>query len=155
MKTGNTTLINIHTCPDFDPKGNPDDVYIGRFNRRRGRPIYPRSKWANPFKDGTREEVIEKYREHLRTSGLINQIEELRGKRLGCWCAPAPCHGEVLIELLNMSEVQSRATYRRCVKPTARGADRSSLVPAHAGVSPVEDARCADSRVINSLHKRR
>ncbi len=107
QKRSPTTLVNIRFCPDFNPKANPADVYIGRFNRRRGRPIYPRSKWANPFKDGTREEVIEKYREHLRTSGLINQIEELRGKRLGCWCAPAPCHGEVLIELLNMSEVQS------------------------------------------------
>ncbi len=21
---------------------------------------------------------------------------ELRGKRLGCWCAPLPCHGDVL-----------------------------------------------------------
>ncbi len=102
QKRSPTTLVNIRFCPDFNPKANPNDVYIGRFNRRRGRPILPRSKWANPFTDGTREEVIEKYRLYLYESGLIEQIEELRGKRLGCWCKPAACHGDVLIELLGV-----------------------------------------------------
>ncbi len=97
--SADASLINIRTCPDFDPKSNPDDVYIGRWNRK-----YGPSKWKNPFvigKDGDREEVIKKYRAHLKISGLTKQIEELRGKRLGCWCTPDPCHGEVLIELLN------------------------------------------------------
>jgi len=71
---------------------------------------YPKtnSKWANPFKvnkDGSREECIEKYREYIIKK--INEnpeeynIEELRGKTLGCWCKPEKCHGDVLIELLN------------------------------------------------------
>ena len=71
-------------------KREPYDVYIGR-----------PSKWGNPFtigKDGTRDEVIAKYRVHLHESGLIADIEELRGKTLGCWCAPKPCHGDVLAE---------------------------------------------------------
>ena len=75
-------------------KKHPYDVYIGR-----------PSKWGNPFvigKDGTREEVIEKYRQWIMTQpGLLTAIEELRGKILGCWCYPKPCHGEVLIEILN------------------------------------------------------
>ena len=25
--------------------------------------------------------------------------KELKGKRLGCWCKPLPCHGDVLAEL--------------------------------------------------------
>ncbi len=63
------------------------------------------AKWGNPFRigvDGTRSEVIEKYRKWLlEQPDLLADIEELRGKRLGCWCAPKPCHGDVLVELLN------------------------------------------------------
>ncbi len=68
------------------------DVYIGRG-----------SKWGNPYKigkDGTREEVIQKYEEYIRNSSLIDQIEELDGLTLGCYCKPLPCHGDVLIKLL-------------------------------------------------------
>lgn len=69
------------------------DVYIGRG-----------SKWGNPFKigvDGTREEVIEKYKQYIMNRpDLLNDLEELRGKRLGCYCKPKPCHGDVLVELL-------------------------------------------------------
>lgn len=70
------------------------DVYIGR-----------PSKWGNPFSigpDGTRQEVIEKYRTWLlNNEELLLQIMELDGKTLGCWCKPKACHGDVLIEVLN------------------------------------------------------
>lgn len=70
------------------------DVYIGRG-----------SKWGNPFRigeDGTRAQVIAKYREYLMASPeLLAAIPELAGKILGCWCAPKPCHGDVLLELAN------------------------------------------------------
>ena len=66
-----------------------------------GRPY----KWGNPFeigKDGTREEVIEKFKEYLlQNDELMSSIEELRGKNLLCWCAPKACHGDILIELAN------------------------------------------------------
>jgi hypothetical protein len=75
-------------------KRKPFDVYIGR-----------PSKWGNPFsigKDGTREEVIVKYEEWIKTQEeLMNNLEELRGKILGCWCSPKPCHGDVLTRLAN------------------------------------------------------
>lgn len=62
------------------------------------------AKWGNPFRigeDGTRSEVIEKFRNWILTQDhLLNDIEELRGKRLGCWCHPKPCHGDVLIDLI-------------------------------------------------------
>lgn len=32
---------------------------------------------------------------------LAVQLDEIRGKPLLCWCTPAPCHGEVLLELAN------------------------------------------------------
>lgn len=70
------------------------DVYIGR-----------PSKWGNPFsigKDGTREDVLFKYREWI-TNGdgryLLEDIHELKDKVLGCWCYPNKCHGDILHEL--------------------------------------------------------
>jgi len=69
------------------------DVYIGR-----------PSKWGNPFeigKDGSRKEVIEKYRKYvLENEELMNDLHELKGKVLGCWCKPEACHGDVLVELV-------------------------------------------------------
>lgn len=71
------------------------DVYIGR-----------PGPWGNPFmigRDGTRAEVIEKYRAHLMANPhLIEEAKvQLRDKVLGCWCAPLPCHGDVLVEIAN------------------------------------------------------
>lgn len=68
------------------------DIYIGR-----------PSKWGNPFeigKDGTREEVIERYRQYIFMDvKLRRELGELKGKTLGCWCSPEACHGDVLAEL--------------------------------------------------------
>ena len=70
------------------------DVYIGRG-----------SKWGNPFRigiDGTREDVIKQYGDWIQTQPhLLNSLEELRGKTLGCFCSPQACHGDILVELLN------------------------------------------------------
>jgi hypothetical protein len=35
---------------------------------------------------------------------LQEDIDELRGKVLGCFCKPHPCHGDVLVELLGQRE---------------------------------------------------
>lgn len=71
------------------------DTYIGR-----------PSKWGNCFligPDGDRVEVIAKYRKWiLGQPKLLAELQELRGMRLGCWCAPALCHGDVLAELANI-----------------------------------------------------
>lgn len=73
----------------------PGAVYVGR-----------PTKWGNPYKveqDGSREEVIEKYRGFLirEIAHSHLNIQELRGKDLVCWCAPLPCHADVLLELAN------------------------------------------------------
>lgn len=69
------------------------------------------AKWGNPFRigeDGTRSEVIEKFRQWvILQPELMNDLEELRGKRLGCWCSPKPCHGDVLIDLLKEKDLNS------------------------------------------------
>jgi Domain of unknown function (DUF4326) len=78
------------------------DVYIGRAVPRSG---LRASIWGNPFvigKDGTREEVMAKYRQWLAGKPeLLAKLPELKGKVLGCWCAPAACHGDILAELAN------------------------------------------------------
>ena len=79
-----TTVVNVRT--------SNYDVYIGR-----------PSKWGNPFcigRDGTRSQVIRNYRVYARRF-TRDDLEELRGKRLGCYCHPLPCHGDVLVSLLN------------------------------------------------------
>jgi hypothetical protein len=62
------------------------------------------SKWGNPFivgRDGSREQVIRMYDVHVRRRpDLLAALPELVGKRLGCYCKPEACHGDVLIRLL-------------------------------------------------------
>lgn len=73
-------------------------VYIGR-----------PSIWGNPFvigKDGTREEVIEKYSKWLQSNPkMLDAVQRnLAGKDLVCFCAPHACHGDVLLHWANLTE---------------------------------------------------
>ena len=83
------------------------DIYIGRAVYRGGWQL-PKSKWANPFSVNKygREKCLQLYKDYVLTSGLIDNIEELRGKQLGCWCHPEKCHGDVLLSLLAEREQQ-------------------------------------------------
>jgi hypothetical protein len=69
--------------------------------------------WGNPFvigKHGDRHEVIERFRMWALTSAdpeavwIREHVHELRGKVLGCWCAPLDCHGFVLLEMAMSKE---------------------------------------------------
>lgn len=65
-----------------------------------------KSKWGNPFvlgRDGDRDTVIRRYaEEHLpHQRSLLASLSDLRGKALGCWCAPARCHGDVIAEAVH------------------------------------------------------
>lgn len=77
-------------------------IYIGRS-----------SKWGNPFshKDGTlakykvenREKAVDKYKDWIENGEgkfLLNDLFELRGKTLGCFCKPSKCHGDILLRLV-------------------------------------------------------
>jgi hypothetical protein len=73
----------------------PGAVYIGR-----------PSKWGNPFvigRDGDRAEVLDKYRRWLagQPDVIAAARRELAGRDLVCWCAPAACHGDILVEIAN------------------------------------------------------
>lgn len=95
---------------DFQRDGHPDYAYIGRENPTYG---FERSKLHNPFKvgeDGTRQEVIDKYREYFYVRldddpEFREAVENLRGKTLGCWCTPKSCHGDVIVEYLDTQSI--------------------------------------------------
>ncbi len=80
------------------------EIELNQKTKYIGRP----SIYGNPFeigKDGTRVEVIEKFREYIldtKQIKLLNTLKkELKGKILICWCAPLACHGDVLLKLAN------------------------------------------------------
>jgi Domain of unknown function (DUF4326) len=100
-------VISLHRRkPRVVPEGA---VYIGhRWNF--GGWDLPESKWANPFTlprgrkaaPEERAEVIAQYeRWLLAQADLMAALPGLRGKDLACWCAPKPCHGDVLLRLAN------------------------------------------------------
>ncbi|AYV86944.1 MAG: protein of unknown function DUF4326 [Sylvanvirus sp.] len=87
---------------------NSNNIYIGR-NMAFYVPGTFKSKWANPFpvKTHGRDKCLELYREYILNSPtLAAALPELKGKTLGCWCHPEPCHGNILIELVNNTEVR-------------------------------------------------
>jgi hypothetical protein len=87
-----TTVVNKRTSSEYD-------VFIGR-----------PSLFGNPFiigRDGSRKEVVQKYKiylyERVRSDKEFKrEVEKLRGKRLGCFCCPKLCHGDVIVEYLNV-----------------------------------------------------
>ena len=101
--------------------GEPYDVYVGR--GKRGTDL-KEGKWHNPFKmdtkdekrDGTREEVIGRFKRYLEGPvtnyegkvfdgrHLVEQIPELKGKTLACHCAPKSCHADILLRLANAND---------------------------------------------------
>ncbi len=76
------------------------DVYIGRGSR-----------WGNPYtvEEHGREKAIELFRGYIIQAletepGLLAELMKLDGKRLGCFCKPQACHGDVLVELIEKAK---------------------------------------------------
>ena len=79
----------------------PSSLYIGRDMTRYVEGAVG-SKWGNPFtpKHGDLSTRLALYEERVRASAhLMSSLGELEDRELGCWCKPAPCHGDVLIKL--------------------------------------------------------
>jgi hypothetical protein len=74
------------------------DVYIGR-----------PSLFGNPFKigrDRDRDQVIKKFKDYFYRrlevdSTFKRGVLNLKGCRLGCYCKPDACHGDIIAEYLN------------------------------------------------------
>lgn len=86
--------LRLYQCHVVNIQHTTCDVFIGRG-----------SIWGNPFvqgKDGTREEVILDYADWLAEQPhLLRKLPSLKGKSLGCYCYPQPCHGDVLAAIVN------------------------------------------------------
>lgn len=68
------------------------------------------TKWGNPYmigRDGDRAAVIRQHRAWLlRQPALLAEArQELRGRLLGCCCAPLPCHCDILADIANSPAV--------------------------------------------------
>jgi hypothetical protein len=82
------------------------DVYIGRAGR--GEDGY----FGNPFRMGSgisREDAVQKFQKYFteriqKDSEFKRRVLTLTGKRLGCFCKPKPCHGDVIADWLNKKE---------------------------------------------------
>lgn len=98
------TVVNL--------KRDQFDVYIGRDSYGR-----KSEGWGNPVEknkvcpeckqvhtdNGSTLPCYEKImRRRLKDDmHLNNKLASLDGKRLGCWCKPGPCHGDILVKLLH------------------------------------------------------
>jgi len=94
-----TRVVNISREVQFKgEKSTAEYEYIGRG-----------SYWGNPhsmFEQGEdRDEVIRKYKYDFDYEKFPHiekeEVYKLAGKRLGCFCKPAACHGDVLADYLN------------------------------------------------------
>ena len=94
-----TRVVNVRRDEKYKfLKSTSNYEYIGRG-----------SYWGNPYSmqepGNNREEAIRKFKYDFEFDKLANrekaEVYKLAGKRLGCFCSPAPCHGDVLAEFLN------------------------------------------------------
>lgn len=92
LAAGETVVVSLRHHQRLIAWAEPRGLYE-RIDRR--------GPWGNPFElpaDGDRDTVIANYENHYLPykPSLLDRLHELKGKALGCWCAPEPCHGDVL-----------------------------------------------------------
>lgn len=117
-----TTRV-VHVKDDI-----PGAAYIGRAMPRQG---LKAGAFQNPFRidqQGTRAEVIAKYRRYVMDNpALLIRLPELRGRPLACWCrhdgeAKTPenaCHGDEISSILErFSDDELRAMGRGEMVPS-------------------------------------
>ena len=93
-----TLVVNINK--------EPFDVYIGRAGR--GEDGY----FGNPFSmrnRTSRKDAVQKFQKYFierieKESEFTLRVLALKGKRLGCFCKPKACHGDVIADWLNKME---------------------------------------------------
>lgn len=127
-----TTVINLHDRrghPDYDPDLNPNVIYISRRQWWGPGRLLDEHPLKNPHAVDkpcrargcrgalhSREEAIAAYgRRLLAHPDLLALVPALRGRVLGCWCAPALCHGHVLAVLADTPVLEMRPVLQRLV----------------------------------------
>jgi uncharacterized protein DUF4326 len=79
------------------------DYYIGRPGLL-GNPYSHRVGTLAKFKTSSAEEAIASFETYARERmkkdpAFRSAVRHCHDKRLGCWCAPNICHGEILVKL--------------------------------------------------------
>ena len=97
LKRGETVVVNQKVDLAAIKYAETNDLYV-RCDRF--------SDFGNPFemdKDGDRDVVCDNYEQHYLPfkPSIHKQLYKLKGKALGCWCAPLRCHCDTLIQLIN------------------------------------------------------
>jgi len=100
LENGCTVVVNLGRHRDLIAWAEAEGLLV-RIDRT--------TAWGNPFKlgdDGDRETVIANYRDHYlpHKPSLQDRLVDLEGKALACWCAPEPCHGDVLADIVGDGE---------------------------------------------------
>lgn len=112
------------------------DVYISKSCQAAGWKLLP-SKWAPPKGMQKQPNFLEAYREHLHTTGLIEDIYELAYQQLGCFCKRREqCHGAVLCELVEEWVAKSDVASRKR-KRVAISVDRKPMWKARKKKAPI------------------
>lgn len=121
------------------------DVYIGRRCTMGGWNL-KESKWHNPFKVDEKnkiDKVLEDFLFYMKSGGrfggrnLMEDLYELKGKVLGCWCKKKgnePCHGDVLVKLLNeqiREERKENRKMKRKIKEDKKNKEMSDKAMVH------------------------
>lgn len=97
-----TTVVNKYKVVHWD-------IDIGRPGPYQNRYTHKPSKFRNTIRVNSRMEAIRLFRlEKMRMiqkggkakAEVIRQCWELKGKVLGCYCKPLPCHGDVWVSLI-------------------------------------------------------
>lgn len=123
------SVLNFYT---LGLKVPANAVYIGRASPKHG---LPRSVLANPFPITatlSREQSIAAYRDWLWQSLQRGDITEqtlldLEGKDLVCYCAPRPCHGNVIEAAVAWAVRRRQAGLTGCaVAPCHETVDKDS-----------------------------
>ncbi len=90
-----SSIVDIHKKNGVRPEF---DVYIGR-RIQYHKEFIKDSKWRN------RSTTLKEYEQWIRDF-FWDDLDELKGKRLGCWCItttelePVQCHGQILMKLI-------------------------------------------------------
>lgn len=99
VKNGETVVINMNTHFHVLKYAKANGLYkqIDRY-----------SEFGNPFflnVDGDRDQVCDGYIEYFKHKrSLHDKVKELKGKVLGCHCAPLRCHGDHLKKLADAND---------------------------------------------------
>lgn len=100
--------MKIHILNAHKISTHPRDILIFRVDRR--------TPLGNPFmmsSEHTRADVIEKYRRYFlgkiatgADTAFLNELQRIEAAArkadiaLECWCAPKPCHAEIIAEYI-------------------------------------------------------